>query len=121
MPQGSVLGPFLFNLYVADMDLNHNCFQYADDTTLLDHCKVDNLKESISKMNSTLCQLTNWSNESSLTLNPSKTKYMLISTSHMARHHALNNKPINLHLDGKCIERIKIAKLLGLKLQDHLN
>ena len=29
--------------------------------------------------------------------------------------------PINLHLDGKCIERVKTAKLLGLKFQDHFD
>ena len=39
----------------------------------------------------------------------------------MARRHALNNKPINLGLYGKCIERVKTAKLLGLKFQDHLD
>lgn len=41
VPQGSVLGPFRFNLYVTDLNVDQNCFQYADDTTLLEHCKIN--------------------------------------------------------------------------------
>ena len=44
VPQGSILGPVIFNLYVADLHNNVNCqcFQYADDTTKskLDYCNT---------------------------------------------------------------------------------
>lgn len=31
------VGPFLFNLYVSDLDFEQTCYQYADDTTILEH------------------------------------------------------------------------------------
>ena len=60
VPQGSILGPVLFNLYVADMQRNIDTqgsgLQYSDDSTFYQHCKVNdiaacksNLEESLSK------------------------------------------------------------------------
>ena len=82
---------------------------------------MEQLDQSVSNMNMTLHQLTRWSNESSLALNPKKTKCMLISTPQMARRHMLHDKPVNLHLEGKSIERIMSTKLLGVKLAAHFD
>ena len=52
VPQGSILGQVLFNLYIVDIINNISCnfFQYADDTTLYQHCKLINLQNSIEKL-----------------------------------------------------------------------
>ena len=46
VPQGSILGPVLFNLYIVDLVANVTCdsLQYADDSTLYKHSKPKNLK-----------------------------------------------------------------------------
>ena len=76
IPQGSILGPMIFNLYVADLEdnINHRafCFQCADDTTIYKHCKFSAIKYCEARMNTTLKQLTEWSNVSNLALTQQK-------------------------------------------------
>ena len=47
VPQGSVLGPVLFNLYIVEIVENVTCdsLQYADDSTLYNYSKPKNLKK----------------------------------------------------------------------------
>ena len=39
VPSGSIFGPFILNVYVSDLQgiVQCHCYQYADDTTLLQH------------------------------------------------------------------------------------
>ena len=92
--QGSIWGPVIFNLYVADLQNNVNCqcFQYADDTTFHIYTKVSDLSGATTDINRNLNCLGEYLNESNLALNATKTKWMLVSKSQKPRYHSLDRK-----------------------------
>ena len=59
VPQGSILGPVLFNIYVHDMSTNTDaeCIQYADDTSLYRHTKPRNVTDCVEKINNDIKNL----------------------------------------------------------------
>ena len=59
VPQGSILGPLLFNLYVNDLKecLPSKSIQYADDTTIYESCRPSNIQNAVNKLNDSLIKL----------------------------------------------------------------
>ena len=76
--QGSVLGPYLFLLYINDIVDNVNCNirLFSDDTSLF--TVIEN-NDSIKLLNEDLCSIANWANDWCIILNPNKTKSMLFA------------------------------------------
>jgi len=88
VPQGSVLGPLVFLIYVDDIATNikASICLFADDTTLFysDKCPV----HLHSVLTQDLCMLHNWSELWNVTFNPQKTAVITISK-HRNDHHPL--------------------------------
>ena len=76
VPQGSIMGPLIFNLYVADLHahINMQCHQYTDDTTLYVHCKPSSLESCKRDLNKNLCNLEEWSRNANLVIIHQKPK-----------------------------------------------
>ena len=113
VPQGSILGPVIFNLYVADLQSELQCdyYQYSDDTTFYIHSKPCDLDSSADHINKAVTNPRDYSRSCKLALNSSKTNWMLISTPQMARYHSLEDTPL---------KRISCTKLLGVHMDQHL-
>ena len=93
VPQGSILGPVSFNIYVNDLSDNLDSiksYQYADDTTIYIHEKPANLKAGEEKLQKALDSLASWSSGCNLSLNAKKTKVVLFSTKQLSRVHELD-------------------------------
>ena len=89
MPQGSVLGPILFNVYTAALGLllrqeNTNYSMYADDTDLYLIFKPSELTENVAEMERTAGLVRRWMASNELKINDAKTEMMLITPRRMA-------------------------------------
>ena len=117
VPQGSVLGPLLFLLYINDLNnaIKHcSTIYFADDTSLI--LKNKSLKRMKKYLNYDLHNLSKWLNANMISLNSSKTELLLF------RH---PNKSVNYNLkvkiNGKLIRPSKVVKYLGLYIDSNLN
>ena len=116
VPQGSILGPLLFLIYINDMNRavkNSIVHHFADDTNLLySHKDPKALQKN---MNEDLKLIFTWLCANRLSLNVSKTEFIIFKPPKIA----LKNR-ITLKLNGKILYESSKIKYLGLILDDRL-
>ena len=113
VPQGSVLGPLLFNLFINDIgeQVDGNTVLFADDTVL--HVSSPSFENCVAMIESVIMIITRWLDNNRLIANIEKTKLMMIT-----------NKSVEYLPDilfkGVRLDWVQSIKYLGLYIDNNL-
>ena len=122
VPQGSVLGPILFTMYIKPLSAiidSHSIIHhsFADDLQLQMSAPPDRISELLHSMQSCISDVKAWATVNMLRLNDSKTELMLV-TSKRSKH--LHNLPTSITIGNAQIPFKQSVKNLGFTLDCHL-
>ena len=110
VPEGSILGPLLFNIFLCDLFLimeNIGIASYADDNT--PYTTGNSIEEVIKKSENAAQTLFQWFSDNQMKANPDKCHFLCNSSSEVSLTTETQKK------------KTKFEKLLGIKLDSKLN
>jgi hypothetical protein len=118
VPQGSILGPKLFNLFINDLELsvqNMEVYLYADDCLLF--CNSNSVDELLHIIETNIPSVLNWYSDNRLKVNAEKTQALIISTDNCTSN--LSGRELQI---GKTkITTCDALKYLGMSLDSKLS
>ena len=117
VPQGSILGPLLFLIFINDLpkavEPTAIPITFADDTSIL--IKSPNIVQLQSDLNSVMGQLNEWFQENLITLNLLKTHFIQFTNKN------IGNSDIQIKIENKYIATVNEIKFLGLIIDNKLS
>ena len=119
MPQGSILGPLLYLIYMNDIQNCSDFFKYilyADDTTLFNPLNNYSNSNDDELINNEINKVQNWLCANKLSLNIKKTKFMIFHTN----QRKLEDKIPKIQINNVPIEHVKEFNFLGITLDENL-
>ena len=121
VPQGSVLGPFLFLLFINDISnfAANGCLinLFADDTII--YTCGDSIDEVQNKLQTCLDNICNWYNRNRLVINIEKSKVMIIGSTWQLKSLDLDDFVINYN--DTPLELVERAKYLGMFINSYIS
>ena len=111
VPQGSVLGPLLFILFVNDIVNSSRLLHFilfADDTNLFYSCR--NLELLLTTVNLELCKLATWFRANKLSLNVNKTNFIMFGRKRLSCGHQ------TVKIDDVLLTQVESTKFLGVHI-----
>jgi hypothetical protein len=114
VPQGSILGPLLFLIFINDivLDLQSSVNLFADDTSL--YIVIENPLVAAQQLQTDIQTITTWADNWLVTFNPSKTESLIVSRKHNANHPSL-------YMLNQNIPEVNDHKHLGIILSNNCN
>ena len=119
VPQGSILGPLMFLLYINDLPeclLNTTSGMYADDTLI--YASSASFSELVLKLNHDLENIVKWLSQNKLQLHSEKTKVIFIGSPYNLRNKVGNEQVM---INNKPVARYSSFRCLGVELDERMS
>ena len=117
VPQGTVLAPLLFMIFVNDISQSVGlscCNLYADDTLI--YCSGSDVAQVTEKLQNSITCVSSWYKSNCLCLNIEKSNVLLVTNKNCHE----GNVKLDIQIDNQFLNQSETADYLGVRLDSHL-